>query len=63
VQNVLDRIGAQRYSGDAERAGGQLKCGEEAGDEDERLRDPANLPVQKFLRRSNPVYKLATWSA
>jgi len=60
VQNELDRIGAERHARNADRARGEPQGRREAREENQRLRDPAKLPAQKFLRRSNPLYKLAT---
>ena len=60
VLEVLDRIGPERHAGGAERSGREIECGGEACEENQRLHHPPNLPAQKFLLRSNPLYKLAT---
>jgi hypothetical protein len=63
VQYQLDRIGAERHTAEAECTGHEMQRGNETYGEDDGLDDPAQLPVQKFLRRSRPLYRLATWSA
>ena len=60
MQDMLDRIGPEGDSREAECAGGKVQRRNEAGGEDQWLDQETKLPAQKFLLRSMPVYRLAT---